>query len=515
MSAPQPFSILIGALGGEGGGVLADWLTRAAESAGFPVQRTSIPGVAQRTGATTYYLELIPEPRERPDAGDWVLALSPVPGQIDLFVASELLEAGRAVQNGLLNSARTTVVASNHRAFTVAEKSAMGDGRYSDERLRDALTRFAKRVVAFDMEAAARASAAAISAVMLGGIARSGVLPLGRKAFEDAIRASGKGVESSLRGFAAGFDAASTESPAVNDASERAVSGPAGVIDPDIPRELRTLLEQGYTRQLAYQNRKYAEFYLGRTTRVYTQERVGRIAQDYPVTAAVARFLALWMAYEDVIRVGDLKSRRARLHRIRSEVNAKPDEPVRITEYLKPGIDEWCAILPMGIARWLRRWAERRGRRLNIGLHVRTTSVHGFLLLRLLASLRWWRPYTSRYAEEQRLIESWLEQILLALPRDRALALEIALCARLIKGYGDTHARGKANFRAVLNLASDSGAISAVSRAAAVRAAREAALADPEGSKLEEALGAYGVAYTRPQVKPAPIAWHKSATARR
>lgn len=508
----SPFTVLIGALGGEGGGVLADWLTRAAETAGFPVQRTSIPGVAQRTGATTYYLELIPEPRERIDAGEWVLALSPVPGQIDLFVASELLEAGRAVQNGLLSRARTTVVASNHRVFTVAEKSAMGDGRYSDETLRDGLARFARHVVAFDMEAAARASGAAISAVMLGGIARSGVLPLGRKAFEDAIRASGKGVESSLRGFAAGFDAASTTVPAAIDAAERPASNLAGAIDPEIPRELRTLLQHGYVRQLAYQNRKYAELYLDRTMRAYTQERIGHIGQDYPVTAAVARFLALWMAYEDVIRVGDLKSRRSRLQRVRVEVGAKPDEPVRVTEYLKPGIDEWCAILPTAIAERLRRWAERRGRRLNIGLRVHTTSVHGFLLLRFLASLRWWRPYTSRYAEEQRLIESWLERILLALPRDRTLALEIALCARLLKGYGDTHARGKANFRAVLDLVSDSRADTAPT-AAAVRAAREAALADPQGNKLEETLRAQGVSYTRPQPKPEPIVWHKSARA--
>jgi indolepyruvate ferredoxin oxidoreductase, beta subunit len=515
MMASQPFTILIGALGGEGGGVLADWLTRIAESAGFPVQRTSIPGVAQRTGATTYYLELIPESRGF-ETDDWVLALSPVPGQIDLFVASELLEAGRAVQSGLISPERTTVVASNHRVFTVTEKAAMGDGRYSAQRLHNAVARFAKRVATFDMEAAARASGAAISAVMLGGIAASGVLPLGRKAFEDAIRASGTGVESSLRGFAAGFDAASvpaaavTATPATNDDKVHAISGLAGAIDPEIPRDVRTLLEQGYARQLDYQNRKYAERYLERVMRVYTQERVGHGAAEYPVTAAVARFLALWMAYEDVIRVGDLKSRQARLRRIRSEIDAQPNEPVRIMEYLKPGIDEWCAILPTPIADRLRRWAERRRRRLNIGLHVRTTSLHGFLLLRLLASLRWWRPYTSRYAEEQQLIETWLEQIMFALPRDRALALEIALCARLIKGYGDTHTRGKTNFRAILNIACESGA-GTDSRAATVRAAREAALADPEGRKLEETLGAHGVTYVRPAAAPAPIVWHKSA----
>ena len=53
-------TLLIGALGGEGGGLLADWVVGAARAAGFPVQSTSIPGVAQRTGATTYYVEVYP-----------------------------------------------------------------------------------------------------------------------------------------------------------------------------------------------------------------------------------------------------------------------------------------------------------------------------------------------------------------------------------------------------------------------------------------------------------------------
>jgi len=49
----RPLSILIGALGGEGGGVLAEWLVAVATKAGYVAQSTSIPGVAQRTGATT------------------------------------------------------------------------------------------------------------------------------------------------------------------------------------------------------------------------------------------------------------------------------------------------------------------------------------------------------------------------------------------------------------------------------------------------------------------------------
>ena len=66
MSLPErSLTVLIAALGGEGGGVLADWLMQAATGSGFPAQATSIPGVAQRTGATTYYLEILPATREQ------------------------------------------------------------------------------------------------------------------------------------------------------------------------------------------------------------------------------------------------------------------------------------------------------------------------------------------------------------------------------------------------------------------------------------------------------------------
>ena len=61
----RTFAMVVGALGGEGGGVLTSWIVAAAESLGYPVQSTSIPGVAQRTGATTYYIEFYPAHRDR------------------------------------------------------------------------------------------------------------------------------------------------------------------------------------------------------------------------------------------------------------------------------------------------------------------------------------------------------------------------------------------------------------------------------------------------------------------
>jgi indolepyruvate ferredoxin oxidoreductase beta subunit len=214
------------------------------------------------------------------------------------------------------------------------------------------------------------------------------------------------------------------------------------------------------------------------------------------------------MSYEDVIRVADLKSRRSRFERVRADVQAKPSEPVRIIEYLKPGVEEVAALLPSALSRRVVAWAEKHGltHKLNIGLYVNTSSVTGFLMLRALASLRPLRRLSARYAEEQALIERWLSAI--AAARDPELALEIALCGRLIKGYGDTNRRAKASFLRIFDtLVEDSalmdgGAMAdAKARTKAVRAARAGALADPEGRGLEATLATHGIAPLPPLPK--------------
>ena len=119
----RPISILIAALGGEGGGVLMNWTVAAARASGYPVQATSIPGVAQRTGATTYFIELVAQTGL--DASP-VMTLSPTPGEVDLMVATELAEAARSMSAGYVTRDRTTLIASTGRHYTNPEKMAMG-----------------------------------------------------------------------------------------------------------------------------------------------------------------------------------------------------------------------------------------------------------------------------------------------------------------------------------------------------------------------------------------------------
>jgi indolepyruvate ferredoxin oxidoreductase beta subunit len=469
----RPITILIAALGGEGGGVMADWLMEAATQSGYPAQATSIPGVAQRTGATTYYLEIFPAKREALGGKEPVLSLTPSPGNVDIMVASELVEAGRAMQNGYVSPSRTTLIASTHRIYATVEKMQMADGRFDSERVTAAATQLAKRAVLFDMRKLAQESGTVINAVLFGAMAGSGVLPLSREACEQAIRHGGRGAEASLRGFAAGFDIAGGQRPA-----------PQPPAPPKRASELQEVMKLGLERLRDYQGERYAKLY---------EERMQPLLNGEPKLAAeVARHLALWMAYEDIIRVADLKTRASRFERVRREVGAKDDEPIVVIDYLKPGIEEFASVLPAPLGRRLIDWATRRGKldAYNVGMHIKTSSVFGYLLVRSLSWLKPWRPMSYRYREEQQLIERWLSLVADAAKRDTALALEIADCARLIKGYGETHRRGKANFLAIIDaLVENPPTADAREQAKAIRKAREAALADPEGKHLGQALG--------------------------
>jgi len=474
MSLPErPITILIAALGGEGGGVMADWLIDASAQCGFPSQSTSIPGVAQRTGATTYYLEIFAAREDQLGGRSPVLSLTPSPGNVDIMVASELVEAGRAMQNGYVSPERTTLVASTHRIYATVEKMQMGDGRFDSDRVVAAGRQLAKQALMFDMRKLAQESGTVINAVLFGAMAGSGRLPLPREACEQAIRRGGRGTEASLRGFAAGFEIAA--------GTKAAPLPPAPVNRPD---GLKDVMDLGVSRLKDYQGEGYASLF---------RERMKPFLDgDEKLAAEIARHLALWMSYEDIIRVADLKTRASRFERVRKEVGAKDGEPVVVIDFLKPGVEEFASLLPPTMGRSLTRWAEKNGKldAWNVGMHVKTSGVLGYLLVRSLAWLKPWRPHSFRFQDEQQLMERWLARVKEASARSVPLALEVAECARLIKGYGETHRRGKANFLAIFDaLVENPATADPGEQAKAIRKAREAALADPEGKALGGALG--------------------------
>ncbi len=500
----QPVSILIAALGGEGGGVLSNWLVESAMTAGFPVQSTSIPGVAQRTGATTYYLEIYPVPIEELEGLEPVLTLTPGPGEIDLMIASELLEAGRAMQNGFISPDRTALIASTHRFYAVAEKTVTGDGRYQAESIIRASEELAQKSLLRDYRLLAEQSGSIINAVLLGAIAASEKLPFGREMLEQTIQKCGIAVEENLKGFSAGFHAV-LESPPPSIPSEpaaeplretqstrRLATSLLEQVRQDFPEELQELTGKGVLRTIDFQDLRYGKLYLKRLATILNMEKKDSSKQGFPLTIKVASNLAMWMAYEDVVRVADLKTRSERISKIRDEVHARKDDLVEIVDYLKPGIEELCALLPHFIAKPLLNWASRNKRleRFHFGMHLRTTSITGFLLVRFLAMLRPWRRLSYRFTLEQSLIERWLDLVLRGAAQNHELALEIIECSKLLKGYGETHRRGLGNFQILLDHVIEPGL--GTSRPGelvkAICSAREHVLANPEPVWLKEKM---------------------------
>ena len=493
-SSTRPINIAIMALGGQGGGVMADWTVRAAELAGFRAQYTSVQGVAQRTGATIYYIELFPEAEIAARGREPVLALMPVAGDVDVVVASELMEAGRAVMRGFVTPDRTTLIGSTHRVFAISEKIAMADGRADGGAVHEAAQARAKRWIGFDMDATAREGGSVISAVMFGALAGSGALPIPRDVFEAVIRESGKAVAANLATFALGFDracgvgaAATHPAPAAPAAPEppAAVKPLLARIEAELPFIAREFAIEGLRRTIDFQDLRYGTLYLDRLRRAADWDAAhGGSARRHDLIRELARHLALWMTFDDTFRVADLKTRSSRFERFRREIKASDDQIVAVTEFMHPRLQEVADSLPAGLGRWAARqtWLERW---FSKGRKVQTSSLRGFLMLSLLANGRRWRRSTMRFQREDAGIEAWLERVRQLAASDYAAAVELVRCQKLIRGYGETHERGARNFARIMSaLDGASGA----GLAARIRRLRDAALADEKGAKLAEVL---------------------------
>jgi indolepyruvate ferredoxin oxidoreductase, beta subunit len=509
----RPITLTIAALGGQGGGVLAQWLIEIAKREGYLAQSTSVPGVAQRTGATIYYLEFFPRAVAERAGREPVMALMPAAGDVDCVIASELAEAARAIQRGLVTAERTTLIASTHRSYAIGEKSAMGSGVADPGALAQLVRSSAKRVILFDMEETAERNHSVISSVLLGALCGAGVLPFRRQTFEDTIRSSGLAVAANLAAF--------------EDANQRAQRGDSGftgarqgTLTQELPaqarsRTLQPLLDrvrrlpipvqplalEGTRRTIDYQDPRYAQLYLDRVERIAALEvRDAADGSAFPLLCSTARSLALWMTFEDPIRVADLKTRGSRFTRVREEIRAPEGQLFGVTEFMRPRLQEIAGTMPAGLGQRVLRgkrlsaWLARR----TGGRQIRTSTISGFLLLFAIAGLRRWRRSTLRFHEENQRIEDWLSRIEALAAQNYSLAVELARAQRLIKGYGETAERGWASFSLLLQqlplLASraDGG----------VQLARliEAALADEEGASLRHDIAA--LARSSPDLPP-------------
>jgi indolepyruvate ferredoxin oxidoreductase beta subunit len=505
----QPTRLLIAAMGGEGGGVLAGWLTEAALADGLWVQRTSVPGVAQRTGATTYYLEFLP----RTGPARPVMGLHPAPGRVDVLVATELLEATRMVRAGYVTPDRTTLLASTHRTYTVDEKSAMTDGRLDPAPMIATCRAFARTATLSDLSEVARAAECHLNAVIMGMLAGSDALPLSEDACRTAVAAGTRATKANLRGFEAGLALTrgadvptergpvpdlrgSTGAPAPVVAATASAPAPLLGSTPAtafLPGEAAGLAAEGMRRLTDFQDADYAEAYLAHLRRVARHP-----AATPDLLAALARHMALRMSYEDTHRVAQLKLRAARLARVRAEAKARDRDIVDVAEYMKPGPEEIFGMLPARLGARLLSLSERRGwGRLSFPMQVRTTRFGGFIRLKLLAAARGWRPKSLRHAQEMAWLDRWLDLVETALDRMPDAALQIVETAPLVRGYGATYRRGLRNWTLIADEVIApclDGRLSADMLGDGVLQARLAAVRDPEGNALDRVVASFRLA---------------------
>jgi len=333
--------------------------------------------------------------------------------------------------------------------------------------------------------------------VLFGALAGSGVLPFSRAQFEATIERGGVGVKPSLKAFGAAFARAQggddgepvKEAPLATPAPQPrhpAVRALVERVQRDFPAAAQDFLLEGVRRLIDYQDPAYAGLYLDRMAALP--------AGDHRLLRETARHLALWMSYEDTARVAALKTRATRFERVRGEARVQPGQVLAINEYMHPRLQEICETLPGGIGRWLmdstlpKKLVERFTQH---GRVIRTSSLRGYLMLRTVAAMKRWRLSTMRYAEENRRIEEWLQRIAATAQRNPELAVELAQCQRLVKGYSDTHERGVRNYDTVMRAVERAGAGLAP---ATLRELRDAALADEHGHKLQAALALHALA---------------------
>ena len=495
--ASGTINMILAALGGEGGGVLTNWVIDVAEREGWLCQSTSLAGVAQRTGATIYYLELFPRTALK-GAALPVMSLFPAQGDIDIAIASEIAEAGRMVQRGFVTPERTTLIASDHRVYGITEKEHLGDGIVDATVLQTVAGQYARDYIHYDMLALANEHGTVISAVLLGALAGAGVLPFAKDSYRTVVSATGKAVASNLAAFEASYERARSRGveqfqPPVAEDPVHSFQLPAATTASGeqllqrlraFPAGCHEIVYLGLQKLVDYQDYAYAHQYLDELESLLALD-VGK--DDYAVVRECGRYLALWMCYEDIPRVAQLKTRSERVAKIRAEVQAEPEQLFDVTEFFRPRVEEMCALLPRALGQRVQ--ASPGCRRVlgwfTGGKRLRTNTIAVFLLLRGLAGMRRWRRGSLGYSHEHALIQSWLQALRRAAGSDPALALELVECGRLVKGYGDTRARTTAQMQAILAHAAGN-AVSASS----IAALRDAALADDEGRAFALALAA-------------------------
>ncbi len=470
--------IMVPAVGGQGGGVLTEWLVQAFFLENYDVQGISLPGLSQRGGSTVYYLEAHPRP-ESPDK-QIIFAQFPVPGEVDVIISQEFLELGRALQLGY-GSDRTTIVTSTHRIYSTLEKMPIGSGIYSDENLRKIATAFSSKLIELNALQLAKDNGMddlAVNAILFGALAASGRLPLSKASFISSVEKVGVAVKTNLRGFDVGWSFVSSRKYAESEKKavvwetfvkaradrleeyEREVYlGKVSRIETEFPSQLREIIAESLYRLIDYQDEGYADTYIDDVREIYRLDE--SMKGNLKLTEHFARNLALLMSYEDGIRVAELKIKSERFKRIKEEMRLRDDQVFKVVDYLKPDAEELYGLLPnIIIAPFVRiiespifRKIWRRKKPITFAQTPTTTSFSGYLRLWMMTKIKFMRPHSYRFRKERALMRKYRESTIYYAGLDYKLGSLIARSGSMVKGYGKVRRRTiKAFYRFIDNI---------------------------------------------------------------
>ena len=284
-----------------------------------------------------------------------MLALNAAPGEVDVMVASELLEAVRAIQAGFVSPDRTVLIASTQRVSTRSTKSrrwATAGSIRSGWRSVATQVRDARQCLPISRRPRQRRNAQQ-NAVMLGALAGSGAsadLRRGIPCRDRRRRQGGRSQPARLRGRLA-LAADGGGRPSVEGSNACPLLGQAAS-DSDLearrskslPVVAAGIAAEGVRRLVDYQGPEYASLYLDRLAALCRKRR----APTRPFIRELARHLAVRMSFEDTIRVAQLKIKEGRVERLRSESKVRDKDLIDVTEFLKPGPEEIFSMLPPG-----------------------------------------------------------------------------------------------------------------------------------------------------------------------
>ncbi len=478
-SSSKLIKILIPAVGGQGGGVLTEWLVQSFQLDGYDVQGIGLPGLSQRGGSTTYYLEAHPAPQG--DEAGVIFSQYPVPGDVDLILAQEFLELGRVLEEGYGSAEKTIIVASTHRIYSTLEKMPVSSGIYSNENLAGLARAFSAQFIGFDALRLAKEKGMdelAVNAILLGAVAASGALPLSEASYLKAIESTGVSVANNIKAFRVGWDYVKARKHEEAEEKRRQsweayigeralrLSGDKREAYREMvhlslhsyPLHLKEILAEAIYRLIDYQGVGYAEKYLEALDDVYNIDV--QTGGGFKITENFAKNYALWMTYEDGIRVAELKIKSDRFRKIRQEMRVGKDQLYRVIDYLKPDAYEIYGLLPFIIVkpfvkifnakpfRWLLR---RKKKPLTLGQRPVTTSFFGFLRLWLITKLKFTRPWSYRYREEHRLMGKYKSAVERFTAMNPDLGLLVARSGSIIKGYGKVRRRTMKAFERFLD----------------------------------------------------------------